>query len=332
MGGTRFSNLVGDLPRMDQPTYERRLAVILGRLHAQGIAAKSMIPLASKTDHGDLDLIADKNQFEALGIKAFADMIGAAHHSLAHVNDTTPAFIVYDEDGPYQIDIKIFEPHQIDYATSFHSYGDAGSLTAMIAAYMGLSMGAYGLKVRLGKDDKTLKVLTDYDYAQSLTILGLDADVFAGGFANEQEVFDWLIAGRYFNPEFYLIENMAAKRRSRANKRPMQHRFRALVADMQPNTLLEPRENSDYWQNHWRSVFPEIGPREAQMRADEEAANRIQWFKRGSVVTEATGREGKALQHIMHMIGKDEQACTARENEDREAFIVRVKELHLIHQ
>ncbi len=222
MGGSRFNQ---ETPRMTTDVYEKRLAIIQIRLQSMGIEAGFPATLKDKESHGDIDLITTQEMLFAKGMNGFAKALCAIDQMQSSSADMCPSFLLRDQAGFFQVDVRAIKGQNLGFAERYQSAGDAGALTSFVASNLGLSMSLYGLFVRTGGRADQLKVPLDVTYNQALSLIGLDCNLHEKGFACEEDIFAWIINGRYFNPAIFMLENMSNKSRAKSKRSEMQNKF-----------------------------------------------------------------------------------------------------------
>jgi len=178
---------------------------------------KNAIPLSysSKETYGDLDVLIKS---DSLGNRNIRDIIIAKYnpHQIHH-NEHIYSFD-YKE---FQIDF-ILVP-DADWITSYYyySYNDLGNLIGRISYQMGFRYGHYGLKLVYRHDDggKKFEKIISKDIYKILDFLGFDVERYKQGFVKLEDVFDFVIDSKYYNPHVFDYEVLNHQNRTRNKKR-----------------------------------------------------------------------------------------------------------------
>jgi hypothetical protein len=156
-----------------------------------------------------------------------------------------------------QIDL-IFTPTR-NWETSqiFFAYNDLGNLMGKIFHRFGLKYGFDGIKYiyRINNDRVLDKITVTKNMPKAFEFLGLSWERFQEGFNDLEEIFDYIIASPYFNPESFKLENLNAINRRRNNRRKVYNQFVEYVKDMEPK--FEFQKNKDEYLQMIHDFFPE---------------------------------------------------------------------------
>lgn len=133
--------------------------------------------------------------------------------------------ISFDYKG-FQIDLIHSKTDEIEYALCYFSWNDCGNLIGKLAHQLGLKHGHSGLILPLRDANNKFHdiVLTNY-HVETLHFLDLDYRKFEVGFNNLDEIFNFVAASRYYNPEWYKLENLNTIARVRDRKRETYKKF-----------------------------------------------------------------------------------------------------------
>lgn len=267
----------------------------------------------SKPDYGDLDIVVSRNFIDELGYDAIR--AGLEHHlnlpvamHRPHKNDHVLPLAVFTEDhGAFQIDLISAAEDQFDFRRRYLAWNDTGSYIGRVARQMGLRFGQDGLALVIaGSETKSVPVTTDMSAA--LEFLGYDDTVHRAGFDTREEIFDFIAAGRYFDPAIYEMDRMTNRARSRARKRPL---YPAFIQEMRrrPAKYIWPVERSETLVAEWEAkiiaAFPGTRERRDQILEEHRRARDATAFFSGATATKLSGVTGKNLMHLMHAVQKE---------------------------
>jgi hypothetical protein len=126
-----------------------------------------------------------------------------------------------------QIDFIHCKQEWYNYAANYYKFNDISNFVGKLARHIGLSHGHDGLHYILRDEtgDQIAKILVSTDFYSTLKLLDLDVEKFYDGFDTMEEVFLFVQASKYFNPEAYFLENVSAVGRVRDRKRDSYKKF-----------------------------------------------------------------------------------------------------------
>lgn len=264
----------------------------------------------SKPDYGDLDVIVSGKFVAALGDEAIRagveEQLGIpVAMCRPDVRDPVLALAIFTEEhGPFQVDLITAEEASFDFTARYFSWNDTGSYVARVARQMGLRFGQNGLVMVLsGAHNSTVPVTTDMDSA--LEFLGYDAGVHRTGFDDRKGIFDFIAAGRYFDPAIYEMDRMTNRARARARKRPLYSEFiEAMRA--RPARYHWPIERSETdlakWEAEIFEAFPGTQVRRDALLEEQRRERNADSFFSGARATKLSGVSGRGLMHLMHAV------------------------------
>lgn len=198
----------------------------------------------NKETHGDLDIIVGKFEDPSIemcygGEKDFGVYIEREFGYKPFKNSNVYSF-------PYQgfqVDVTFHPMNDFYMACDYSSWGDLGNIMGRVFHKMGLHFGHSGLSfwIRQGLFDSNLQ-WSDSDHIYEKVILtnnmikiceigGFDYLSWQRGFNTEQDVFDFVVQSKYFDPELFQLENLNHTNRTRNRKRGMYMRFVEYVAN-----------------------------------------------------------------------------------------------------
>lgn len=209
-----------------------------------------------KKDHGDLDLLLKIDHVFHNNNINLRD----------YIKNTFKPKAIHNNGGVFSFDYKNF---QIDFipvkesnwevAKTYFSYDPLGNAMGKTFHKLNLSYGWDGLKykyrnfngknshdITITKNPKKIFEFGGYDYKRYLE-----------GFNEIEEIFDFIINGKYFNSEIFKMENLNHVDKKRNKKRKSYHQFLEYIEknDITKNYVFE--KNKSIYLNDIDNYFPE---------------------------------------------------------------------------
>lgn len=218
----------------------------------------------SKQDFGDMDFLS------TIPINIFDEFINGENvkrngikviekiNAGGGVNCFAIEFNKNNKNFKFQFDYIYANPKYYDFMKNYFSYNDLGNLVGRVASAYGYKFGHDGLFKRFyfkesgdiskiyslksiskleNKNNENDKgsfkeyiFLTD-DFDKALEFLGFNKDRFKDGFKTKQEIFDYVITSKYFDNDFFELENRNNKQRVRDRKRSTYNEFLEYIKD-----------------------------------------------------------------------------------------------------
>ena len=126
----------------------------------------------------------------------------------------------------FQIDLIQVKPESYSYACHYFSWNDLGNLIGRMAKQLGFKHGHDGLFYIQRVGDLVLKNhLLTTNYLDILYILKLDKYKFKQGFNTYEDLFEFVMASPYYNPEIFKLENLNHINKVRDRKRKTYNMF-----------------------------------------------------------------------------------------------------------
>jgi hypothetical protein len=320
MGGTRFSDKYGTV-RITRSEHDELAGKIVDGLQQIGISAEFIPYLYDKQSFGDIDILCKKSATHAnlpeslqdrpLALEARDNRIiaqlGAEYGHRGELANPGLSMIFQGREGHVQVDLVSIEDDVYDIAKRHLSWGDAGSMSSVVGRQMGLKIGMTGIHLNILMYGKHVRIPVPMTYNEVLEFQGYDSSVHERGFSNNLEIYEWICAGRYFDPRIWELDRITNKSRQRALKREAYLNF--LEYNRHNNKLAayqwgDRGEREDEWRNLIVSSFPTV---KAEIERNEEERQKHLESKSifsGKVISEVTGLTGDALSHFMNNIKK----------------------------
>lgn len=321
MGGTRFAH-VGETVRIPRQVHDEIAAQTIAALAGVGIDAHVIPHCHLKMDFGDVDLLCPESQThqglpeesdKAIGAlfkrdEKIAGAIGAADFHRGPLRNPTLHMLLNRPEGLVQMDVCSVPDDKLDFVTAQLSWGDAGSLSAIIGRQMGLKIGMNGIQLVEEAPHGQIRAPIELPHGEMLEMLGLDPVRHANGFDRPEDVFAWVADGAYFDPRIWQIDRLTNKARHRAGRRPG---YQAFLAWLKEKGLEARYDWGDVrgarigeWNAVLRSRFPAAAALLDEQR-DLKTASGLKAFFTGAFVTKVTGVADGRLEHLMNAIRKN---------------------------
>lgn len=209
--------------RLTKQNYERMAADCTAKLQAAFPQARvaTIESYRSKASHGDLDVLVSSEGYDPVKAAAALDAVEVVRNGpVTSVGVIVRPEVPFRDGNVFQVDLIAIAPVAFDYCDRYFAFNDLGNLIGRTAHAAGLAHRHDGLWY-YGRDGdyKFREILLTQDYWQALTFLGYDADRFAAGFEDLEDIFWYVATSAYFNRDIFLLENRNAKSRVRDRKR-----------------------------------------------------------------------------------------------------------------
>lgn len=208
-----------------------------------------------KQDHGDLDVLIKVDvEFELNGIDLKKYIAEKFKPRVIHSNGGVHSFDYQN----FQIDFIPIREEDWEVAQVYFSYDPLGNAMGKTFHKMNLSYGWDGLKFKYrnfnGRNSANIPITKNprkiFDFG------GYDYDRYLKGFRTIEEIFDFVIAGKYFDGEMFNMENLNHIDRKRNRKRGSYHAFLNYIEENGIETRYEFRDKS-YYVPMINEAFPE---------------------------------------------------------------------------
>jgi hypothetical protein len=229
---------------------------------------RNILYYRDKKDFGDMDILIAK---DGTNNEDTRNYLLSEFGSKEVVCNTD--VISFELDG-FQIDLIFTEPDDMEAAAFYYSQCDANNIIGRIANQFGLKFGHTGLVyVNRGQSGNIMnKVVLTKDPVRIYEFLGYDYETYAKGFDTLEQIFDFIIAGKYFSKEIFEYENLNHQNRTRNRKRKTYQQFLEYISTL--NIYYEFKEEYEYL-NHIDSFFPEVGLKSKLLEFVKEELQRM---------------------------------------------------------
>lgn len=182
--------------------------------------AQTILSYRQKETFGDMDILYSTYDDVPLNIHDIKFLFPSTKEVVRNSD------IISFEHSEFQIDLIHIKKESYDYAYSYFAWNDLGNLIGRIAHKFGLNHGHRGLTLPLRDGDNLFdEIVLTYDHDRALTFLGFDSNHFNNGFDSINQIYNYVITNKYFNPEIYKLENLNTIARTRDKKRPTYNGF-----------------------------------------------------------------------------------------------------------
>ena len=163
----------------------------------------------NKESFGDIDILISSDYDP--NIKAFEAF------EIVKNGPLTSYGIMVDSQ-PVQVDLISVDRNNFDYKLNYLAFNDLNNLLGHIGKGIHLNYCEDGLYYYvLNGKSKFRKILITNDFSKTLSILGLDFEIFFKGFDNLEDIFQYAISSKYFNKDLFLLKKLKNSERKREN-------------------------------------------------------------------------------------------------------------------
>lgn len=256
----------------------------------------------SKETHGDLDLL----------IKVDRALHERGINLKEYVKDTFKPNAINNNNGVisfdyhnFQVDLIPMKESNWEIAQVYFSYDPLGNAMGKTFHKLNLSYGWDGLKYKYrnfnGRNSHDITI--SKDPRKIFEFGGFDYDRYLKGFDNIEEIFDFIISGKYFNIDIFRMENLNHIDRKRNRKRKSYHEFLNYVEEKNINKFYSFFSDKSLYLQIINQEFPEakIFDKLAELDKKNEVNKQLHDKFNGNLVREwVTTLEGKELGHAIY--------------------------------
>jgi len=259
--------------------------------------AVSIIPsLRAKESFGDMDVLVESSKLPT----DWVERIRADFRPNEMVKNGPVLSFDYRE---LQIDLILAPGDEFGFSRAYFSWGDTGNLIGRIAHKMGLKFGHDGLWLPYRDGDYLFReILVTRDFQDALRFLGFNASRWDAGFDTQEDVYQFIAAGEYFDPTIYQLENRTSRDRVRDRKRPMYSGFLEWAEkNASAHFTAWPSDKRDWLPDVFK-IFQNTRIHYEQAQSDLARQKAVRAKFDGNLIGKATGLSGKALGELMREI------------------------------
>jgi len=194
------------------------------------ITSASVRCYRTKQNHGDLDvLIKIDSNFKKNKINLKNYIHDNFNPRVIHNNGGVMSF----DYNNFQIDFIPIHESNWEIAQVYFSYDPLGNAMGKTFHKLNLSYGWDGLKYKYRNFNgrNSHDIVISKNPRKIFEFGGYDYDRYLEGFDTMEEIFDFIIDGKYFDSEIFKMENLTAIDRKRNKKRGSYHKFLNYIQD-----------------------------------------------------------------------------------------------------
>ena len=263
---------------------------------------KTAVPLSysSKEDFGDLDIIVENTG----NMKELIDDVNVYFNVKEFYKNNTIYSFGYDYNGQtFQVDLIFVTTKDFESSYNYLCYNDLFNLLGRIAHKQGFKLGHDGLKVVVKNGDYLLgEVVISKNLEIIFDILDVDINRYREGFETFEDIFDFVIASKWFDSAMFKLENLNNINRVRNAKRKLYMQFIEYTKDIpEKNLKIDKEENVRNILQLFPNAREDLAILKYKLKVQQETALKFN----GDIVKELTGRENKELGELMKVIKTD---------------------------
>ena len=286
MGGNAIKSSV----RLSKSDYEIAKNQILQFFWSRNIKVAVPPSYSSKSDFGDLDVLVENTG----NMKETIEEVNKFFNVKESFKNSTVYSFGFDYNSKiFQVDLIFVTSKDFETSYNYLSYNDLFNLLGRLAHKLGFKLGHQGLIVPVKNGNYTLgDVIVTKDLKEIFNIIDVDYEVFQKGFESPTDIFDFVIASKYFTSKMYELEELNNINRVRNKKRKIYMNFVEYIKDIEPKEI---DINKDTFVKEVLKRFPEA-EKECQKLLDRLAFQQAVSEKfNGNIVKDVTGLEGVEL-------------------------------------
>lgn len=255
----------------------------------------------SKETHGDLDLLILVDRALHERNVSFKEYVQDTFNPTAiHTNGGVISF----DYNNFQVDFIPVKESNWEIAQVYFSYDPLGNAMGKTFHKLNLSYGWDGLKYKYRNFNgrNSHNIIISKEPRKIFEFGGYDYDRYLSGFHDLEDIFDFIIAGKYFNVEMFQMENLNHVDRKRNRKRKSYHEFLEYIR-------IYEIESTHYFTNNKKDYIPII----AQYFPEADLINKLKILDEKNEINQQLneklnghlimqwipGLEGKALGNVI---------------------------------
>lgn len=247
----------------------------------------------SKEDHGDLDTVVCLENLQLYKTKTFQDLILKTFESRDHYFNSNVFSIEYKN---HQIDLIFTEPKYFQSHINYYCFNDLGNFIGRTAHKMGFKYGERGLLLNyINESGKNLgEIELSQNTEKIFEFLGYDYERWVKGFDKLEEVFEFVIASKYFSGTAFSDEEQNHTNTVRNAKRP---NWNLLKDFLKERNLLDKSHQWNIKEFYLYEALDFFGKRPEfnKMLVDNHLnEQRVEKYN-GKIIIELTGLKDKAI-------------------------------------
>lgn len=298
MGGNALSNPSVRLQKTEFDAVSTRCVNLL-RQALPGQRVEALGSYRLKDSFGDCDILIESNASYDPEKAALA--IGAVE--VVRNGPVTSVGVDIVTRGVFQVDLIKSDAASFDFSLNYFGRADAGNLLGRIFHAMGTVLRHDGLYYYVHSPEhdnhKFRELLLTQDFGYALKFIGLDPSFYAEGFDAPEDIFAYIAASPFFNPDIYLLHNRNAKSRVRDKKRTMYMNFLSWCEGNPKLDAFAFPGDKRQWLGVLFEWFPVFKQQYEKANDDLARLKLIRGKFNGRIVSQITGLQGKELGALM---------------------------------
>ena len=257
MGGNALNSVITERKTTEQ---FNRIASEIIPIFEKGLGTEIHIVTSyhTKDTHGDMDImvkITHELHNKGINLRTFIEDKFKPGQIF-----TNGSIISFDYDK-FQIDIIPIKESIWDVSLGFFDYDPTGNLMGKSAHKFGLKYGWNGLIYPFRNFNGRLShdILLSTDNKRIFEFLGYDYERFQEGFDDLEEIFEYIISGKYFDHSIFLMENLNHIDRKRNKKRKSYQEFLQYIENKGIKDTYEFNKDKSTYLDLIDQSFPEVG-------------------------------------------------------------------------
>lgn len=211
----------------------------------------------NKSDHGDLDLLLKiSHDFHKLGLNMKIYINNTFKPKAIHKNDSVYSF----DYNNFQIDFILIRESKWETAKTYYSYDPLGNAMGKTFHKFGLSYGWDGLfyKFRNFNGRNSQNILLSNNASEIFKFGGYNYERYLMGFDDIEDIFNFIINGKYFDSEIFKMENLKSIDRKRNRKRGSYHAFLKYIEENNIKTSYRFNRDKSTYLDMINNSFPNV--------------------------------------------------------------------------
>lgn len=254
-----------------------------------------------KDSFGDLDVLVETFSGESMDwIDKIRELFSPKQ--IAH-NSNCYSFDYKD----FQIDLILTPTDDFDTSYVYFAWNDLGNLMGRVYKKLGFKYGHKGLSYIWRNPDNEFNAFAEYVISKDMRTIfefgDFDYDRYMLGFDTLEEIFKWVSASKYFNPQIYLLDNRNYVSRTRDKKRKVYNLFLQWCADtdgLNQYPWVEMRERAGYHSagNFFQEaikMFPDLPRLNCNVLSLHDRDTKVKSKFNGEHISKITGLHHKEL-------------------------------------
>lgn len=282
--------------RYEKQEYLNILNEVRVKLSYLGIESEVPAWYTNKETFGDLDILIKSSTIEG-DINEIIQEIFQPNE--VYHNSHVKSFDFKE----FQIDFILVGDDNWETSILYFSFNDLGNFIGRISYQMGFRFGDYGLKLVYRHEDggrKFSKILSK-DPRKIYEFLGFDYDRYLERFDEVEDIFEFVVGSKYFNPRIFDYDQLNHQNKTRNKKRKNYELFLQYVKDYPDQKLIKYTfDDKDYYVEKAEKFFDiELISEIDRWKAIVEQQKKASAIFNGNVVMRHFPLRGKELGEAM---------------------------------